>query len=247
MVAEVKSGRGGWHLGPRSAMRLVAARTTTVTILAPAGHTVPMAVAPPGEVGGGGGSGTGGRRPGPGPTPGASPTGPTLRKRLLEGSSPLGAPPHRGRRPPMAVPAHALPTGRGAGPPGPGPHPDLEDGSYVFHFDDWWDPAVARRPSDRGHRLGRTRPAHLDPYTTAGTVEERIREIRVRGELLLEQDVEWVGIDVGHSLTAQEPLAPVGLTPGQREPRHQPPESDDEQRVARPDVSVCRGREEASH
>lgn len=136
----------------------------------------------------------------------------------------------------MAVPANALPAGRGAGPPGPGPHPDLEDGSCVFHFDHWWSPAAAHRASDRSHRLGQTRPAHLYPYTTAGTVEERIREIRVRGELLLEQEVEGVGIDVGHSLTAQEPLALVGLTPGRREPRHQPSESDDEQRGAVPNA-----------
>ncbi|HSR21969.1 MAG TPA: DEAD/DEAH box helicase, partial [Candidatus Eisenbacteria bacterium] len=54
---------------------------------------------------------------------------------------------------------------------------DLQDASYVFHFDRWWNPAVEDQATGRSHRIGQTRPVHVYTYTMEGTVEERIVEI----------------------------------------------------------------------
>src|SRR5439155_8882127 len=54
---------------------------------------------------------------------------------------------------------------------------NLQEASYVFHFDRWWNPAVARQAEDRSHRLGQTVPVNVYRYLCAGTIEERIDEI----------------------------------------------------------------------
>ena len=54
---------------------------------------------------------------------------------------------------------------------------NLQEASYVFHFDRWWNPAVERQAEDRAHRMGQALPVTVYRYTCVGTIEERIEEV----------------------------------------------------------------------
>ena len=59
-------------------------------------------------------------------------------------------------------------------PPAGGQGLNLQNTSYVFHFDRWWNPVVERQAEDRSHRLGQTFPVHVYRYILEGNIEERI-------------------------------------------------------------------------
>ncbi|HEY3377947.1 MAG TPA: DEAD/DEAH box helicase [Armatimonadota bacterium] len=54
---------------------------------------------------------------------------------------------------------------------------NLQQASYVFHFDRWWNPAVEQQAEDRTHRIGQTRPVHVYRYLMADTIEQRIDDL----------------------------------------------------------------------
>ena len=87
---------------------------------------------------------------------------------------------------------------------------NLQAASYVFHFDRWWNPAVADQATDRSHRLGQRKPVHVYGYTIEHSIEERIRDILVEKRELFERIVEGVGIDL-HGFSRDELLRTVGL------------------------------------
>jgi SNF2 family DNA or RNA helicase len=88
---------------------------------------------------------------------------------------------------------------------------NLQDASYVFHFDRWWNPAVEDQASDRSHRLGQRQPVNVYAYALEGSVEERILEVLREKRLLFEEIVEGAGIHLGSTLTQEELLRVVGL------------------------------------
>ncbi len=88
---------------------------------------------------------------------------------------------------------------------------NLQEASYVFHFDRWWNPAVESQASDRSHRIGQTRPVHVYSYTLEASVEERIAEILRNKQHLFNEVVEGAGISVQKNLTAGEVFGLVGL------------------------------------
>ena len=51
---------------------------------------------------------------------------------------------------------------------------NLQEASYVFHFDRWWNPAVENQAEDRSHRLGQMSPVTVYKYVCENTIEERI-------------------------------------------------------------------------
>jgi SNF2 family DNA or RNA helicase len=89
---------------------------------------------------------------------------------------------------------------------------DLQDASYVFHFDRWWNPAVEDQATDRSHRIGQHLPVHVYTYTTENTVEERTVEVLRGKRLLFEEVVEGAGIRTEGTLSREELLAVAGLT-----------------------------------
>lgn len=91
---------------------------------------------------------------------------------------------------------------------------NLQDASYVFHFDRWWNPAVERQAEDRAHRLGQGYPVHVYKYTLEGTIEERIDRILRAKQLLFDEIVDDVSIDLQARLTGEELFGLFGLTPG---------------------------------
>lgn len=54
---------------------------------------------------------------------------------------------------------------------------NLQQASYVFHFDRWWNPAVEQQAEDRTHRIGQTRPVHVYRYLMTDTIEQRIDDL----------------------------------------------------------------------
>jgi SNF2 family DNA or RNA helicase len=88
---------------------------------------------------------------------------------------------------------------------------DLQEASYVFHFDRWWNPAVEDQASDRTHRMGQVRPVHVYAYALEDSVEERIVQILRDKRLLFEDVVEGAGIHLETSLTQEELFRVVGL------------------------------------
>ena len=88
---------------------------------------------------------------------------------------------------------------------------NLQDASYVFHFDRWWNPAVERQAEDRAHRLGQPHTVHVYKYVILDTIEQRIRDILHSKQLLFSALVDDVSIDLKRLLTAEEIFGLVGL------------------------------------
>ena len=81
---------------------------------------------------------------------------------------------------------------------------NLQEASYVFHLDRWWNPAVERQAEDRSHRYGQTVPVHVFKYSCVNTIEERIDRILERKQELFDELVDDVSIDLSSVLTARE-------------------------------------------
>jgi hypothetical protein len=89
---------------------------------------------------------------------------------------------------------------------------NLQDASYVFHFDRWWNPSVERQAEDRSHRLGQAYPVNVYAYTCEQTVEERIEAVLLRKRRLFQDIVDDVTLDLGDVLTSAELFSLFGLS-----------------------------------
>jgi SNF2 family DNA or RNA helicase len=90
---------------------------------------------------------------------------------------------------------------------------NLQQASYVFHFDRWWNPSVEQQAEARSHRLGQAYPVHVYSYTCEDTLEERIEGILRDKRLLFTELVDDVSIDLSTSLTSDELFGLFGLQP----------------------------------
>lgn len=88
---------------------------------------------------------------------------------------------------------------------------NLQDASYVFHFDRWWNPAVEHQAEDRAHRLGQTFPVNVYKYIIEDTIEERIEKILKGKQLLFDELVDSVSIDLKSKLSSEELFGLFGL------------------------------------
>ena len=88
---------------------------------------------------------------------------------------------------------------------------NLQEASYVFHLDRWWNPAVERQAEDRAHRIGQTVKLNVVKYICADTIEERIDRILVGKQELFDRIVDDVSLDLSKRLTRRELLALFGL------------------------------------
>ena len=88
---------------------------------------------------------------------------------------------------------------------------NLQEASYVFHVDRWWNPAVERQAEDRSHRYGQSMPVHVFKYSCIDTIEERIDRILESKQELFDQLVDDVTIDLSKSLSASELFGLFGL------------------------------------
>jgi len=90
---------------------------------------------------------------------------------------------------------------------------NLQDASYVFHFDRWWNPAVENQAEGRAHRLGQTFPVNVYKYIVEATIEERIEKILSEKQHLFDEIVDSVSIDLKSKLTSDELFGLFGLAP----------------------------------
>lgn len=93
---------------------------------------------------------------------------------------------------------------------------NLQEASYVFHFDRWWNPAIEHQAEDRSHRLGQPFPVNVYKYTCEDTIEEKIDQILQEKQLLFDELVDDVSIDLKSKLTSEELFGLFGLTPSER-------------------------------
>ena len=88
---------------------------------------------------------------------------------------------------------------------------NLQEASYVFHLDRWWNPAVERQAEDRAHRMGQTVKVNAIKYSCVGTIEERIDKILERKQGLFDQLIDDVSIDLSSRLSGEELFGLFGL------------------------------------
>jgi SNF2 family DNA or RNA helicase len=94
---------------------------------------------------------------------------------------------------------------------------NLQDASYVFHVDRWWNPATEHQAEDRSHRLGQTVPVTVYRYLCSQTIEHRIDEILREKQTLFDELVDEVSIDLRRLLTREEIFGLFDLKPPVRE------------------------------
>ncbi len=99
---------------------------------------------------------------------------------------------------------------------------NLQQASYVFHFDRWWNPAMEHQAEDRSHRFGQTLPVTVYKYVCEDTIEERIDGILRKKQALFEQLVDDVSLDLQKHLTAGELFGLFGLETPPREREKSP-------------------------
>lgn len=61
---------------------------------------------------------------------------------------------------------------------------NLTAADTVIHYDPWWNPAVEAQATDRAHRIGQDKPVFVYKLIAAGTVEERIMDLKERKQAL---------------------------------------------------------------
>ena len=88
---------------------------------------------------------------------------------------------------------------------------NLQEASYVFHMDRWWNPAIERQAEDRSHRMGQTVKVNAIKYMCVDTIEERIDEILRQKQHLFDSLIDDVSMDLSKSLTKAELLSLFNL------------------------------------
>ncbi len=96
---------------------------------------------------------------------------------------------------------------------------NLQEASYVFHVDRWWNPAVERQAEDRSHRMGQAVPVTVFKFVCDGTIEERIQQILVQKQQLFDDVVDDVSLDLTTRLTDDELFGLFGLRARESERR----------------------------
>lgn len=88
---------------------------------------------------------------------------------------------------------------------------NLQEASYVFHLDRWWNPATERQAEDRTHRMGQVYPVTVFKYVAIGTIEERIQSILSEKQRLFDEVVDDVSLDLETGLNQSELFGLFGL------------------------------------
>jgi len=99
---------------------------------------------------------------------------------------------------------------------------NLQEASYVVHFDRWWNPASEKQAEDRSHRMGQLSPVDVYTYTCSGTIEERIAQLLDDKQRLFDTVVDQVSMDLDRVLSAEELFGLFGLRPPRRQPAREP-------------------------
>lgn len=96
----------------------------------------------------------------------------------------------------------------------------LHAADYVFLLDPWWNPAVESQAVDRVHRIGQTNTVFVYRMVTAGTIEERIQELKASKKDLFDRLIGGLGgdFDLSQHFTSLRSLVTLAAQPDPDEP-----------------------------
>jgi superfamily II DNA or RNA helicase len=80
---------------------------------------------------------------------------------------------------------------------------NLTAADTVIIFDPWWNPAVEQQAIDRAHRIGQDKPVFVYRLVAAGTVEEKMDELKARKRALADSLFDSDG-RIGSALTEED-------------------------------------------
>ena len=69
----------------------------------------------------------------------------------------------------------------------------LTEADYVFLLDPWWNPQVEEQAVDRAHRIGQDKPVMVYRLVSAGTIEEKVMDLKEKKAELFDRVVEGAG------------------------------------------------------
>ncbi|WP_156469218.1 DEAD/DEAH box helicase [Cephaloticoccus primus] len=92
----------------------------------------------------------------------------------------------------------------------------LHAADYVFLLDPWWNPAVEAQAVDRVHRIGQENTVFVYRMVTAGTIEERIQDLKAEKKELFDKLLGGTGadIDLGAHFDSLRSLVELGASVG---------------------------------
>ncbi len=64
---------------------------------------------------------------------------------------------------------------------------NLTEADYCFVLDPWWNPAVEAQAVDRAHRIGQDKTVMVYRLVAAGTIEEKVMELKARKQDLFDK------------------------------------------------------------
>ncbi|MEM7199265.1 MAG: SNF2-related protein [Planctomycetota bacterium] len=74
---------------------------------------------------------------------------------------------------------------------------NLTRATHVFHYDQWWNPAVESQATDRAHRIGQTKTVYVHRLVSLGTLEEKIQMMledkRGLADVAYGEGEQWLG------------------------------------------------------
>ena len=74
---------------------------------------------------------------------------------------------------------------------------NLTEADYCFVLDPWWNPATENQAVDRTHRIGQQNPVMVYRYVSAGTIEEKVMELKGRKADLFDSVMDGEGALAG--------------------------------------------------
>jgi superfamily II DNA or RNA helicase len=83
---------------------------------------------------------------------------------------------------------------------------NLTAADTVILYDPWWNPAVEAQAVDRAHRIGQDKKVFVYRLVTAGTIEEKIGELKARKQALADSLFDKEG-NIGKALTEDDVAA----------------------------------------
>jgi SNF2 family DNA or RNA helicase len=83
---------------------------------------------------------------------------------------------------------------------------NLTRANHVFHFDHWWNPAIARQAEARAWRIGQALPVFVHDIYTNDTVEERIYQILSQKQALFDEVIDDLSSEYTSSSFSDEDL-----------------------------------------
>lgn len=97
---------------------------------------------------------------------------------------------------------------------------NLQEASYVFHLDRWWNPAVEQQAEARAWRFGQDMPVNIIKYTCVNTVEEKIDTILEEKQALFDMYIDDVSIELSESLNRDQLFGLFDIEPpGVKKPK----------------------------